>query len=703
MGGALRSDGRGVKPLSQFQFTSVPAVTFSPLLRALLFALACATALRAQVLTTAIEVRSLSFADADRGLPVRLHGIVVFIENNAAFFVQDETSTTFFRTRETELPHVGDEIELQGATRMGLYLPGLDYSTFRILGRKPLPAGIPARYDDLVFSRYHYQRVAVEGIIRSIAPLATNRSLIRLAMGSRVLEAHVETPPGDHARLVDHRVRITGLSAGIINKRRQLVQPYLRVVDWNEVEILAPAPAAAEVPPISAEELLAFRVTGHGEQRVRIEGIVTAAFPRDQVFLRQGAMAFGVRFSTTPPLAPGDRVVVVGFPEMDRFSAAVVDAELVSREAGPAPEPEIVASPDQLAATHDSNLVSVTAIVRDAFKTDDGIALLLAGKARTLQARLPGDVEPPAIGATVRLTGIAQVELARSTSGFAASTGIVNLRARSADDLAVLRSPSWWTPRRLAIGLAVLAGVIALAGLWIAVLRGQVQRQTQALRRRIESEAALEERQRIAREFHDTLEQELAGVSLRLDALATRDVDDKGRSLISASRNLVSRIQTETRDLIGDLRDSTEAAGDLAAALANVAARHAADSGANVRLEPVPDVPVLAPAIVHDLRMIARESVTNALNHGRATHVTIALTVEPVRLAMTITDNGCGFDSSTAVQSRRGHFGCAGIRERCRKIGAEVAWQSALQRGTTVTVTLPMPINGDAAPHFQQS
>jgi signal transduction histidine kinase len=98
----------------------------------------------------------------------------------------------------------------------------------------------------------------------------------------------------------------------------------------------------------------------------------------------------------------------------------------------------------------------------------------------------------------------------------------------------------------------------------------------------------------------------------------------------------------------------------------------------------------LHPAIVHDLRMVARESVTNALKHGRATDITISLHVRGSQLVMSIVDNGCGFDATTAVQEKRGHFGCAGIRERCRKVGAEVTWSSALQKGTTVEVTLPL-------------
>ncbi|PAW68280.1 MAG: hypothetical protein B9S34_02965 [Opitutia bacterium Tous-C1TDCM] len=671
---------------------------------ALLLLLAfAASALPAQesprVLTTALEVRSLSPAEAERGLPVRLRGVVVFVESVSALFLQDETSTAFFRLATPPLPRVGDEIELTAKTRLGLYLPGLDNAAYRVLGRKPLPPGIPVQYDDLHFSRYHYQRVTVEGIVRSVLPLGPARSVIRLALGSRVIDVRVEAPPRAGPPLIDSRIRITGLAAGLINSpRRQLVQPYLRALDWTELEVVTPAPPASAVPVVSAEELLAFRVDGLGERRVRIEGIVAADFGADGVFLLQGANAFAVRFGRPTSVVPGDAVTLAGFPSMERFSASVVDAELISRLPGAPPAPvavpvldELYLKPgDQQSGRYDGRLVQVVGTLRDSFKGPAGTTLLVQGPQRTLHVRVADDLAVPPVGSVLRATGICQVETAVFGPGFRSDPGLVSLRTLGPAGVEVLRRPSWWTPRRLTAVLAALAGLTVVSGLWIAFLRRQVRRQTEALRHRIGLTAAHEERQRIAREFHDTLEQELAGVSLRLDALATRVADEKGRTLVVASRNLVTRIQTETRDLISDLRDPAETAGDLVTALGTVAQRCTAESDAEVRVDPLTPVPALPAATVHDLRMIARESVSNALRHGRATHVSIEVSATADRLLLRIVDNGCGFDPAAAPLGRRGHFGCAGIRERGRKIAAEVAWHSTLQRGTTVEVLLPL-------------
>lgn len=662
-----------------------------------------------RLLTTALEIRSLSPAEADRGIPVRLRGVVVFVEGPSALFLQDDTSTAFFRLERPPLPRVGDEIELTAKTRMGLYLPGVDYAAYRVLGRRSLPPGIPVQYDDLHFSRHHYQRVTVEGIVRSVLPLNANRSVIRLAMGSRVIEVRIEGGPREVHPLIDSRVRITGLAAGLINSpRRQLVQPYVHADSWDELEVVTPAPPASAAPVVSAEELLAFRIDGLGERRVRLEGVVTADFGHEGVFLRQGANAFAVRFTRPTPVAPGETLSIAGFPSMDRFSASVIDAELISRRAGPAPTPtdvpaldELYSRPENQQSDHyDGHLVRVIGTLRDTFKGPAGSTLLVQGSQRTVQVRIHNEFEPPPVGSVLRVAAICQVETTLFATGFRGDPGLVSLRPTDAASIEVLRRPSWWTPRRLTGVLAALGGVTLVAGLWIALLR----RQTESLRRRIALAAANEERQRIAREFHDTLEQELAGVSLRLDGLATRVTDDKARTLVADSRSLVSRIQTETRDLISDLRDPAETAGDLVAALGSVALRFRAEGETDVCVEAPTLIPTLPAATVHDLRMIARESVSNALRHGRAARVLIEVATTSAHLRLRVIDNGLGFDPSADPPGRRGHFGCAGIRERGRKIGADVVWHSALQRGTTVEVTLPLdPFSRTSAPSASSS
>lgn len=649
-----------------------------------------------RVLTKAIEVRSLDAATAEQGIEATLSGTVIFYEPSAVF-VQDDTSTTFFRPAILGPLKLGDRVEVKGRTQPGLFLSGLGLSEFSITGHGEVPPGTPAGYDDLMLARHHYHRVVIEGIVRSVEPSAGERCEFRVALGTRVLVVRVEEPPERARMLIDSRVRIQGLAAGFINSRRQLVEPYVRVQGWNDVTVINPALPPELLPPISATELLTYRMGGKGEHRVRIRGVVTAAFPGGQVYLRQDAIAFAARVRSGFSLSPGDRVEVLGFPEMGLFSATVADAVVVRRKPGPAPAPVELASLDQLTGTVDGDLVTVTAPLTNVFQTDGGMTLVLQSAGQTSQAHVAEPRVPAEPGALVRVTGVARVESGDRSTGFSTRARVFSLRIPSARDIVVLRSPPWWTARRLGGILVAVSSLALLALAWILVLRRQVARQTAVLRDRIEVEAAHDERQRIAREFHDTLEQELAGLTLRLDALATRDLDPKGRELIRASRNLVTRVQAETRDLISDLRAPEETAGNLTAALEELARRLSADHAMDVQVEAPAPAPPLPPAVVHDLRMIVREAVTNARKHGAATRVAIGLQAEAAGLRVCVSDNGCGFDPA-AQESRRGHFGCAGMRERCRKIGAGIAWQTGPGAGTTVEVRLPLPVRTERSP-----
>ena len=240
------------------------------------------------------------------------------------------------------------------------------------------------------------------------------------------------------------------------------------------------------------------------------------------------------------------------------------------------------------------------------------------------------------------------------------------------------------------IALTVLFGAVLVVSLWIAALRRQVSRQTKALADGIKSQAVLEERQRIARDFHDSLEQDLTGLSLRLSAATTRALDDKGREIIEASYGLLSRIQTETRNFVSDLRDHAEADGDLAAALETIAGQQDGYDDVEVRVDFPGPLPLLPANKTHHLRMIARESLANALKHAGASRVTISAAVDQGVLRLSIADDGCGFAPTEAIRPRSGHFGCIGMRERARKLGATIRWESAVGQGTAVNISMPL-------------
>jgi len=653
-------------------------------------------------LSRAIDIRTLPYERSLEKLPVDLTATIGFIEGDGTAFVQDETAGTHlhFKPARTDL-RIGDQARIQGTTTAGLYFPGVDVTELQILGHAAPPAAVPAAYDDLATGRFHYQRVIVEGLGRTLTPLDENRSLLRLAMGNRVLEVRIDAPLEAAPDLIDARLRITALAAGGINDRRQLVFPYLRVAEWGDVSITLTAHDPAELPIVSVATLLPFGAADQAHHRARIRGTVLAALADGRVFLRDAtpppppretpkdeaakpppSPAIAIHLTTPAHLMPGDFAEITGFPIMAGFSASLVDAQLLQSTPGTMPDAAAVSLAELKNGSHDANLVqlSTAAVLHDFFRTDDGFELRFTAAGLPIRAFLPQTSAPElTIGSACQLTGICLVE-SSTDKGFRSSPERASLLLRSISDIQVLSAAPFWNARKLAI--AILVGVMLLSLFWITQQRRQISR----LQVKIAQQATLEERQRIAREFHDTLEQELAGLSIRLDAATTRPLEDKARTLLETSRSLVSRIQSEARNLVSDLRD-TEHATTLPEALQLLASRAPENLAIALDLQPIP---LIQSHVTHHLRMIAQEALTNTLKHAQATQVTLHLSSTPALLSLRISDNGQGFDPTAQTHGIPGHFGCIGIRERCRKIRAEADWQSEPGKGTSVTVTLPL-------------
>ena len=131
--------------------------------------------LRAAELTTALEIRRLTAAQAAEARPVRLRAVVTFNDSPGVVFVQDATAGALFRPGGIVELKPGDEVEIHGYTQAALYVPGITNATFRVIGQGPPPAPTRVSYTDLISGRYHYQWVEAEGVVRSVVPIDDGR------------------------------------------------------------------------------------------------------------------------------------------------------------------------------------------------------------------------------------------------------------------------------------------------------------------------------------------------------------------------------------------------------------------------------------------------------------------------------------------------------------------------------------------------
>jgi two-component system NarL family sensor kinase len=214
---------------------------------------------------------------------------------------------------------------------------------------------------------------------------------------------------------------------------------------------------------------------------------------------------------------------------------------------------------------------------------------------------------------------------------------------------------------------------------------------------------AAEERNRLAREIHDTLAQGLAALTMQLevaDSLADASGEHDARLPDAVRRALALARATldEARRSVLDLREAPLDDATLGAALASMAR----DTTAGDASGPTIDVIVanaadaeLPPAVEGGLYRIAQQAAANAIRHARARHITIRLTRLADQLALRIEDDGTGFDPGDVPGDR---FGLVGMRERARLLGGTLAVESARDAGTAIEVRVPVGVRSSSRP-----
>jgi two-component system, NarL family, sensor kinase len=212
---------------------------------------------------------------------------------------------------------------------------------------------------------------------------------------------------------------------------------------------------------------------------------------------------------------------------------------------------------------------------------------------------------------------------------------------------------------------------------------------------------AAEERNRLAREIHDTIAQSLAALTMQLEAVDARaGAAGDAHLRESASRALALARATleEARRSVLELRAAPLEGRSLPEALERLAAEASAGAGAPsiaVRIEGAASGEGgLTAAVEVGLYRIAQQAVTNLARHAEARHALVRLIHEPDRLRLRIEDDGDGFDPSAVPPGR---FGLVGMSERARLLGGTLTVESAPGAGTAIDVTVPVHTAGAGA------
>jgi signal transduction histidine kinase len=339
-------------------------------------------------------------------------------------------------------------------------------------------------------------------------------------------------------------------------------------------------------------------------------------------------------------------------------------------------------------------LVRMAGRLVDTRSTPRGVESLITTDAHTFSVVADGvsatALKAVEIGSEVSITGVLR-PVSRTVDdpmspAWVSPVDRLELLPRTASDIRVLAAPSWWTPRRLATLLAILAALATGAVIWAGLLRRQIAAQLRIIQSQVEARATHEERQRIAREFHDTLEQDLASIALQIDAAAHCTADEaQARQAFDQHRDMMARLRQETHDFLWDLRDKKRWDGSLGESLAAQAAYLQSLTDVRISCAIAAELPRVAADVQFHVLRIVREAVCNAIEHAKPSSIAIRAAVDGGECVITIADDGAGCDLA-AAEAKTGHFGIVGMRERARRIGAALTVESGLGKGTAVTV-----------------
>ena len=635
-----------------------------------------------------------------------IRGVVTFMGrafNRNLLFLQDDSgaalirvASPFFRSQRFE---PGRLLEAKGDVRFSPGAPPFGLNTSTVLGWGELPQ--PEPYPDRATAKRADGRwVEAKGIVRSVT---NNMMMVMERYGLLPVWVGGGISAKALVKYIDSLVVLRGVFS-----LQVAPGPVLLVPSPGFIEVKEAAPADPfVVPSFAINKVCAPDANVQLLHRTKVTGVVT--YRDEQTLIIQDTTAGAqVLANRSEAVQVGDRVEVVGFPELEGGVVTLREALLRKNGEGHSPEPALMLLEGVLDARLNCWLVRLEGVVLDQKIRAGRQMVELQNGQRVFQAVLPvgaARLESLPVGSRVQVTGVNQLQFGGHTHGGATGRDVplvatMDVLLRTPADLVLLERPPWWTWKHTAALVAGLALVLIGSLLWIRALRRRVELRTRELRetmgrlqKETEVSATLAERDRLAAEIHDTLEQGLSGIMMQLDGVDSRLKNDAdgARQNLEMARRMVRFSRAEVRHSLWNLESQLLQDGNLGAALTEIARQMSAGNSviATVELSGVPRP--LPAAAEHHLVRCTQEALNNALKHAQATSIRIKLDYTETAVVLAISDDGCGFEPEGVLTGAGRHLGLRNLRSRARKVKGRVEITSQPGQGTTVKLTVPLP------------
>jgi signal transduction histidine kinase len=638
---------------------------------------------------TAESVLSLSYDKAVKGF-AELRGTVT-LSSPAGFVLQDDTAGIWVEDHRNHLS-VGDVVTILGPVGPGAYSPQIESPTIRLNGHARLPYPKNVSFVQLSDGQEDAQYVAIEGVIRAVTlrddaltTVPIDGTLLMVDMpGGRVDVALPTQSYKAAVGLIGAKVRVSATALARKNDDRQATGVVLIAPGIENLTILQPGPSdlfSTRMVPIGS--LLQYRSGTDYFQRVRIQGTLTYYEQGHRFILQDRSRAIVAYPANSQPLEIGDRIEAVGFPAPDMAGPVLRDAVIRRLSHGLPPAPIPVTLQEARDSRYRSCLVSlhlrlvrvISEPTRTLFLLESGHSLATAEL--DTNAAIPAWLQP---GSDLRLTGIDMLTVEEGIgylNYFDATVHSV-LLLRSLNDIALISPATWWTHARLLSLIVVLGALLAAFVILLIFIQLKYWK----------TKLTLRERERFARDVHDTLAQSFAGVGFQLQVIR-RAITTGDPSLlhhVDTARDLVQFSHREARKSLAPSISQESFGADLLSSLHENAQALVKGGVIEIEANSAGSVRTIPRHANEELFRIGQEAIANAIRHANPTQLAISVEYEENLVRLKIIDNGKGF----VMRGDLLGFGIRGMRKRASEINAQFDLVSVPGAGTTVAVTAPL-------------
>ena len=643
------------------------------------------------------EIKQLTAADLQAKPKVEVYGQVIrFHSRDRGLFLFNGESGIYVQPKNSwpKTIRLGSWIRVQGVAVEGIYYPIVRAEEVSVeLIDSPLSEAAEfdpnSFYDPTIDSQW----IQTSGLIIDYDSFP-ERDHIMLEIEVFGYQASIQIPYSKEnlmnaSAFMFQSVRFQGVACVQVNNRRQMTGRIFYISSMDDLEIIE-SEARMNPSVFTVDHFLNGNVEINNY--VTVDGVI-AHVDEKNLYLQDGVHHLQVRIKERLDFCVGDKVRISGYAWSQPISRGLRAIEVVKLDIDQTVKPIEVPFSDLRDPQYNHALARVNAWVVDIGKSFGGgtgsvvqSSLLCRSGEDVFECKVPSSVvesKVVEIGMQLQLTGLVHLEQMRDVP-WRFSIDRMWLQLRSLDDIVVLAEAPWLTTQRLTYMIAVMVGVIGVTLFFVITLRKTVRRQTELIGSQIRHKSIMSERQRIARELHDNLDQGLAGIALQLSSsikLFERDVK-AGLKGMQRIQEMLIYCSEESRNAILELRGGWLEKMNVSDAIRQFASMleeqypitiTVSVEGITTRFERYAERQIFS---------IAKEAMTNACKHAKAEHIDVRLKYAEDQFLLLVTDDGIGFKDNPFYKS--GHFGLLGMEERANRINGKLLINDAEHAGVQI-------------------